>query len=170
MEEIRIPIGLCKLIYGTQTLNNLADRAVFQAIPKYKQLFGGKGNTTQKYLLEKYDVSMIVSLTEENYDTLKLSIPYLETYEQGFYDNPNNPNMEGKPLIIHPSEAGETKEYDIVILDAILNPEKPFVRTYDKRVDKINVHFLGRPVMRNDKLSYFFIGDWDSSGVLDIDD
>jgi hypothetical protein len=167
ISDIKIPIGLCEITYGDTVLKRFADKAQFQAIPTYKKMY--KGFEDRAYLLEAYEVSLTLSLTEETYQNLLLAIPHLQQYQEGYYDNPSKVDTMGKTLIIHPLQAGNSKEYDIVIFRAIPDPEQLFTRTYDKKQDSISVKFIGLPgkQINGEKFkSYFFIGDWQTSGVI----
>jgi len=166
MEDIRIPIGLCDVTYDGVTHTNLADEAMFEAKPTYQTLKGGQFN--KHYILEDYRVSFELYLSEESYDTLKLANPSLKEYNGGLYDNPSNVNQNGKQLVIHPSEAGESKDYDITIFSAIIDPKQPYSKTYKKGLDMVKVRFLGQPdknINGNEFKSYYFIGDTVEAGV-----
>lgn len=168
MESLRLPIGLCEVTYGDLTLNRFANSSVFNVMPKYKKLTGSFQEPV--YILESYAVSLSLSLTFEIFENLKLAIPSLQEYDNGgFYDNPLNVNTEGKTLIIHPTDSGDSKEFDIVVFRAILDPENPYKRIYDKKQDQISVNFVGLPgkqLSNNTWKSYFYIGDWEASGVI----
>lgn len=169
MNELRIPFGLCDVIFDGVSLTNLADKAVFQAIPSYKKLHGGKGNTIKRYLLEDYKVSMTLSLTNESYETFKLTSPSLKDFSNGLYDNPSKVDISGKVLTIHPRFVGNIKDYDITLFSAIVDPEQSFVRTYDKNLDKFEIKFIGQPAkdINNEGFnSYFYIGDAEKAGVI----
>jgi hypothetical protein len=169
-EPIRWVYGLCDVTWNTHNFNQykLSGEVTFNAIPKYQKIFGGKGNTVKGYLLESYDVNLSLSIDSETYNTLKLAIPHFDETVNGFYDNPSNVNMVGSPLVVHPYRSGVSKEYDITILSAYLDPEQPYERVYDKRKSTIELKFIGQPVERDygQIQSYFFIGDWEAEGIL----
>lgn len=161
-----IRFGFCDVTYNGITYNNLADKAVFQAIPTYTKMFGGSPKKTY-YLLEEYTVSLTLSLNFESYETLKLSFPAFKDYQNGMYDAPNKVNEEGTLLTIHPRSYGSNKNFDITMFLAIVDPEMGFNRTFDKSLDKINVRFLGQPSKKiNEDNTYFFIGDAMKAGVI----
>lgn len=165
MDKIRLPYGLCKVTYDGEQLEYLADKVVFEARPKYQTLKVGKGE--KRFLLEDYEVSLTMSLSNEQYETLKLANPSLQDHEHGMYDNPSAVNKKGKKLTIHPYEAGESKEFDLTIFSAIVDPKQPYIRTYDKKMDKVRIRFLGQPArqMSDSKFkSYYFIGDVEKVG------
>lgn len=166
---IKLPFGLCDVTYGDTNLTTLqADAAVFEATPHYKKMYGGKMEPF--YLLQSYDVSFTLSLAEESYQNLTLAMPQLQAYSKGgYFDNPSRVDTSGMPLIIHPKVHGDDRYFDIVILRAIPDPENPFTKTYGKQADKYNVKFIGLPSKQvNDEKysSYFYIGDWQASGVI----
>lgn len=166
MNDIRIPVGLCDVTYNDVTYQSLASEAVFEVAPSYQTV--KVGALGKMYLLEDYEVSLTIALTEESYNTLKLSNPALKDYKGGLYDNPALVNQQGKRLIIHPVNAGNSKEYDITIFNAIIDPENGFTRTYQKGVDMINVRFIGQPgksINENVFQSFYFIGDTAEAGV-----
>ncbi|WP_373892772.1 hypothetical protein [Virgibacillus sp. CBA3643] len=163
---MRVPIGVCDVVFRGQTYFQLADAAVFEAMPTYETL--SMGQFEKRHILSDYLVSLDLSLNDENYDTLKLAYPALKDYGAGLYDNPSMVNYEGEPLIIHPISMGDDKEYDITIFSAILDPEKGLTRTYAKGVDAISIRFLGQPsekINGNKFKSYFFIGDTEGAGI-----
>lgn len=165
-DDIRVPLGVCDVTFQEQTYFQLADAAVFEAIPTYDNVRAGQFQ--KLYMVTDYVVSLDLMLNDENYNTLKLSYPALQDYKNGLYDNPAKVNYHGEPLVIHPVEAGESKEYDITIFSAILDPEKGYTRTYSKGLDMVSIRFLGQPAKRfegNAFKSYFFIGDTDEAGV-----
>lgn len=166
--NIHLPIGLCEITYDNIKLPNQGSEAVFSAIPTYIKLYGDQHNQVKGYLLEQYEVSFEVAIDKETYDVLKLAIPTVQEHEHGLYDQPSKVNMEGKQLIVHPYSAGESKEYDICIWNAIIDPEVEFRRVYDKMMNPILLRFIGKPVKhhRDKKLnnSYFFVGDWSKVG------
>ncbi|MEC1786085.1 hypothetical protein [Schinkia azotoformans] len=164
MSELRIPIGFCEITYDSKVLRFFADECEFKAIPKYKKMYSGFDEVG--YILEEYDVSLTVPLVEETYETLKMAIYNFDHELNGFYDNPTQVNSEGKPLIIHPIDIGATKEYDIVILNAFIDPEMGFNRVFKKEQDSISIRFKGKSKKINDKLHWFYIGDWSASGVI----
>lgn len=167
MNDIHIPIGLCQITYGGAEIKYLAEKADFNAIPTYVKVY--KGFHEPSYLLSDYKVSFSISLAEENYKNIQLSAPFLQSDGTGFYDNPGKVNGKGLPLIIHPYDSGDSKEYDILIFNAIPDPENPYKRTYDKTQDSISVSFIGLPSRKfsdNQFKSYFYIGDWEKAGVL----
>jgi hypothetical protein len=167
MSDIHIPIGLCSIKFGNDSINYLADKAEFNAIPTYKKL--KKGQFENCYLLEDYSVTFSIFLSEESYKNIQLSSPFLQKASNGLYDNPNKVNLKGLPVIIHPLDSGDSKEYDIVIFNAIVDPENPYTRIYDKGMDRLNVKFIGLPGKSfNNQIfkSYFYIGDWEQAGVL----
>ncbi|MBU9714419.1 hypothetical protein [Evansella tamaricis] len=162
MDKIRLPIGLCQVTYDGVSLSPLAEKVVFEAIPKYQELKGGQMQTF--YLFEDYKVMLTMSISNETYETMKLSNPGLQDHEHGLYDNPAKIERDGKQITIHPYDAGESKEYDITIFSAIPDPNIPFKKTYDKRQDKVRLRFIGQPSKSFDdnKLkSYYFIGDYE---------
>ncbi len=167
IEDIKFSIGLCEVTYGDMTLTYLADKCVFSAIPKYQKVYGGKGKAIQKYLLDEYNVSLDLSLHEESYNNLKLALSH-ESNENGFYATPQNVDTTGKPLIIHPKQKGESKEHDIVVFRAIVDPEQEFIKVYDKKLDNLQLRFIGVPMDKGDSelLRYFYIGDWEAEGVI----
>lgn len=157
--EIHIPFGLCDITYDGITHSNLADEAVFNVEPVYETV--RFGHFQKKYFLTDYTVSLEIALTEENYQNLKLAFPALKDLNGGLYDDPTNVNLEGKQLTIHPVEA-DSKEYDITVFSVIIDPEKPFTRTYSKEADMITVKFLGQPSRNfgtDNFKSFFYIGD-----------
>ncbi|MEB1806598.1 MAG: hypothetical protein LPK26_04695 [Bacillaceae bacterium] len=168
MDDIRLPIGLCEITYDGVKLSNLADKVVFEAIPKYQKLRAGK--MVKRYLLEDYNVSLTMSISNETYQTMKLANPALKDHEHGLYDNPSGVQRQGKQITIHPYHAGDSKEYDITIFSAIPDPEQPYVRTYDKKQDKVNIRFIGQPSksFEGEDLfkSFYFIGDYESVEVM----
>lgn len=167
MSDIHIPIGLCEITFGGEEIRYLADKAEFNAIPSYDKFKAGYFEKV--YMLKDYAVTFEVSLAEESYKNIQMSAPFLKTGKFGLYDNPQHVNQQGKPLIIHPLDAGASKEYDIVIFNAIVDPENSYVRTYDKKQDSLSVRFLGLPsstIGQGNFKSYFFIGDWEKEGVI----
>lgn len=181
MDDVRIPIGNCEISYNGMKLNRFADSAKFEAIPKYKVTSGGALQGERLYILEEYNVSVIVSLAYESYDTLKMAMPLLKEYHDGLLQSnhsastmfENGRARKDIPLIIHPIDAGDSKEFDICIFRAIIDPENKYTRTYDiRKQDKIDVKFIGLPARQyKDEInkSYFYIGDWEKAGVLEND-
>ncbi|AIF45431.1 hypothetical protein [Virgibacillus sp. SK37] len=166
MSNLRIPVGLCDITYDGKTYSNLGSEALFETDKKYKKM--NHGQQQIKYMLEEYVVSLTLSLSEENYETLKLADQSLKDYSGGLYDNPSKIDYDGKELIIHPVESGNDKTYDIVIFKAIVDPENPMIRTFSKGADTINIRFLGQPskqIAGNTFKSYYFIGDPVKAGV-----
>ncbi|EJL1640140.1 Uncharacterised protein [Mycobacteroides abscessus subsp. abscessus] len=173
LKDIVIPFGLCTINYGQDTLPTMASGGEFKAIPTYKKLTGGKLNSPQDYLLQDYKVSFEVAFHHVDLDmyryymqTLQLNKDPFNEYD-GLYDSPHLVNMDTKPLIIHPYEAGESKSSDFCIWNAYIDPETEFSRIYDKETNKFVVKFLGKP-LETTKLanSYFYIGDWSKVGVF----
>ena len=165
--DIRIPFGACDITYGDVILPTMADEAVFQAIPSYSPLYGGAGNTIQKYILESYEVTFTVLINHESYETLKLHSPTLKNHVNGLYDNASDVDMTGKRLVIHPQGNGDSKEFDLCIWDAYVSPETGFTRTFKKEADTFEIKFVGKPTnLIDDGNSYFFIGDWEQAGVI----
>lgn len=166
---IRLPFGLCDITYGDMQMSTLADAVTFEAVPIYTKLYGGQGE--KFFMFGDYEVSLNVYLAEESLQNLTLAIPHLQPYANGgFYDNPLKVDRTGKPLIIHPRIHGEDREFDLVIMRAIVDPENPFQKVYGKDADKYHVRFIGLPSKQLDDeskyKSYFYFGDWQASGVL----
>lgn len=162
LKDLNIPFGLCQLTYGEDVLPGMGSEGIFSAIPTYKKLFGGAVNTTQKYILQDFKVSFEVSFNHYDYDMLKMYMPTLQSDSRarGLYDSSQSVSMTTKPLIIHPYEAGESREYDINIFAAYIDPETEFKRTFGKQIDKFTVKFIGTPY-ENPEFDnfYFLIGD-----------
>ncbi len=164
MNDIRIPLGLCEVSYDGQQIKYLADKVVFEAKPKYQTMQAGQG---KGYILEDYEVSLTMSVSNELYETMKLANPSLIDHAHGMFDNPTEVNKKGKQLTIHPYEAGDSKKYDITIFSAIVDPKQPYIRAFDKKMDKVKIRFLGQPSkqMSDSKFkSYYFIGDVEKVG------
>ncbi|WP_286231315.1 hypothetical protein [Neobacillus mesonae] len=169
IEPLNIPFGLCKITYGGTVLPSIGSAGEFKAIPKYEVPTSGALNHKKHYILTEYNVIFEVSLENESYETLKLHMPTLQSHEYGLFDSPSNVNTTGKRLIIHPYTAGESKEFDLCIWDAYLDPETEFNRKYDKVTNKFNVRFIANRFENSVDTrlanSYFFIGDWSKVGV-----
>lgn len=167
LNDFNIPVGMCEITYGDIILPSIGSEGVFQATPKYKKAFGGRLNSTQKYLLEDYDVSFEVSFEQESIEMLTFYMPTLQMHENGMYDNPQNVNMSGKQLIIHPYLANGSKQYDICIWNAYIDPETSFQRVFSKETNKYKVRFIGKIADYRGGIvnSYFYIGDWSKVGV-----
>ncbi|WP_339227840.1 hypothetical protein NSQ77_20000 [Oceanobacillus sp. FSL K6-2867] len=164
--EIRIPFGACDVTYDGITLPTIADEAIFQAIPTYSPVYGGAGNTIQKYILESYEVTFTVLINHESYETLKLHSPILKNHVNGLYDDASNVDMTGKRLVVHP-HGTDSKEFDLCIWEAYISPENGFTRTFKKEADTFEIRFVGKPSnFLADINSYFFIGDWSKVGVI----
>ncbi|MCR1833134.1 hypothetical protein NSA56_01820 [Oceanobacillus caeni] len=165
--EMNIPIGLCDITYDGQTHYNLASEAIFRAEPTYETIRFGA--LKKGHLLTDYIVSFEFNLSEESYNTLKLSNASLVNYKGGMYDNPlRKLSIEGKPLTIHPVDYGNSKEYDITIFKAIIDPKKAFERVYSKGTEMINIRFLGQPaqqINRSGFNSFYYIGDTVKAGI-----
>jgi len=161
MNELNIPFGLCEITYDGKKLPSMADEAVFSAVPKYMPLYGGTGNTVKKFILEEYQVAFTVVIDSVSYETLKIISPTLKQHEHGLYDEASNVDTTGKRLIIHPYDAGDSKEFDLCIWSAFVSPETGFTRTFKKESDKFEITFIGKPTQLGDTQSYFFIGDWE---------
>jgi hypothetical protein len=170
LNDFNLSFGLCEITYGDVILPSLGDQGVFSAIPKYLKLNGGKNNVIQKYLLQEYEVSFEVMFDKEAIEMMQYYMPTLQSYKNGFYDSANNVAMDSKQLIIHPYLANTSKQYDICIWNAIIDPETGFQRTYGKEINKYKVKFIGNPVKNNADLvnSYFYIGDWSQVGVNNV--
>jgi hypothetical protein len=168
-EPINIPFGLCQITYNDVILSAMGSEGTFYAIPKYQVLSSGVMGSKKNYILEEYYVGFEVSLEHESYETLKLHMPTLQNHKNGLYDSPNKVNTKGKRLVIHPYSAGASKDFDLCIWDAYIDPESVFKRTFDKQSDKFNVRFIANCVDKhidpNLIKSYFFMGDWSKVGV-----
>lgn len=168
MVSHNIPYGLCDITYDGVRMPLMGSDAVFNAIPKYIPLYGGYMNTTQGYILEEYQVSFTVSFSSQSYETLKLHFQQLQDHKHGMYDNPTKVNMQGRKLVVHPKAAKNSKEFDLCIWEAYLDPENGFDRIFDKNADSFRVKFIGKPVKQSKDRdivhSYFFIGDHEKVG------
>jgi hypothetical protein len=170
LNDFIISIGLCEITYGDSILPSLGDQGVFKALPTYDVVSGGKFNTTQEYFLKKYDVSFEVSFDQEALEMMPFYMPTLINDEanNGYYDNPQKVSMSSNKLIIHPYLAKNSKQFDICIWDAFIDPETGIQRVYGKDTNKYKVRFIGKPVIEhtNPKFvdSYFYIGDWSKVG------
>lgn len=166
-DNIFLPIGLCDIKYGNQTIFQGSD-ATFSAVPKYAIASYGHGLSDKRYFLGSYTVSFEVSVERETYETLCFSIPNIKKHEHGFFDNPSKVDTQGKRLVIHPYHAGENREYDICIWEAYIDPEMEVRRVFGKRVNSMPIRFLAKRVKehkdRHITDSYFFIGDWSKVG------
>jgi hypothetical protein len=191
LNDMNLSIGLCEITYGDIILPSMGSEGKFQAIPKYRKMFGGKLNSTQRYLLEQYDVSFEVEFDMEAIEVMKFYMPTLQnhqtinesydtgdpdfgiinTYNDGYYDNPQNVDMSKNRLVIHPYTANSSKQYDICIWRAYIDPETGFQRVYGKETNKYKVKFIGTVVDNhadpNIINSYFYIGDWSKVGDSD---
>lgn len=164
MNNIKIPFGLCSIKYGDLTLIQ-GDDAIFEAKPTLQKMYGGALNQTLGYIITEYDVSLKISFNQQNYDVLKLHFPLLQELEGGLIDNPTRVDMTGKRLTISPL-AKHSKDYDITVFDAYIEPTS-FKRTYKKDVDLFEVTFKGKPKIINNKMSWFYIGDFENlAGVM----
>jgi hypothetical protein len=133
-------------------------------------MYGGSPKRIVGYLVADYQVSLNLSLHEETYENMKLAYPALQTDSYGgMYDNPSKINYTGQPLTIHPLESGDSKEYNITIISAIVDPEKLYKRVYGKEQDSLIIRFKGLPAKQftgETFKSYFYIGDAVKAGVI----
>jgi hypothetical protein len=166
--DFNLSVGLCEVTFGNTILPSMGSEGTFQAIPTYSKVYGGR-NQIKKYLLEKFDVSFEVSFDKESIEMMKIYMPTLISYENGLYDNPQNVSLSKNQLVIHPYTANTSKQYDICIWNAYIDPETGFQRVYGKETNKYKVKFIGKAVKSHTDTnivdSYFYIGDWSKVGV-----
>jgi hypothetical protein len=167
-EEIRIPYGQCEITYGDTKLKYLAEAVEFNAVPEYEKYSYGQFQIA--YLLKNYTVTLDLELQEETYENMKLSFAgFKEDELGGMYDDPSNVDTTGKLLTIHPLESGNSKEFDLTIFRAIVDPEHTYKRVYGKEKDTISVRFIGlptKPFGDGHFKSAFYIGDAEKAGVI----
>ncbi|WP_404403803.1 hypothetical protein [Jeotgalibacillus malaysiensis] len=167
MEDMYIPFGLCDITFGQQQLKAIGSEGIFSSVSKFEELRGGQGNEIVNFIESNNEVKFTISLTDASKESLKLYMSNLTDYKGGLLDTGFN-GLNSAPLIIHPRDAGESKEYDICIFNAYISPKTPFERIYDKSTVPFNIEFVARKTNIENFKSKFFIGDWSELGVMNF--